>query len=119
MSRVFALSVIFSFFPVPSIRTRIERFSLGASWVFSFQKVLLPDKRPLLPSYEGSWARTDLAVIVTWGHGPWPVPLDHRSHVARISFRQAAGLIGRQDDLLPPRFGTIAKFQPPNTSRLG
>ena len=27
-----------------------ERFSLGASWAFSFQQVLLPDNRPRLPS---------------------------------------------------------------------
>ena len=26
----------------PSIRTLVERFSLGASWVYSFQQVLLP-----------------------------------------------------------------------------
>jgi len=31
-----------------------ERFSLGASWVFSIQQVLLSGKRPLLPSNEGS-----------------------------------------------------------------
>jgi len=30
-----------------------ERFSLGASWVYSIQQVLLPDNRPLLPSLEG------------------------------------------------------------------
>jgi hypothetical protein len=34
----------------PSIRTLDERSSLGASWVFSFQPVLPPDFRPLLPS---------------------------------------------------------------------
>ena len=28
----------------------VERFSLGASWAFSFQQVLLPDNRPLPPS---------------------------------------------------------------------
>jgi hypothetical protein len=58
VSSVFALSVIFSFFrfsQAASVATLpsalvMERFSLGASWVFSFQKVLLPDKRPLLPS---------------------------------------------------------------------
>jgi hypothetical protein len=34
----------------PSIRTLSERFAaLGASWVFSFQSVLPPDFRPLLP----------------------------------------------------------------------
>jgi hypothetical protein len=27
-----------------------ERWSLGASWAYSFQQVLLPDYRPLLPS---------------------------------------------------------------------
>src|ERR1019366_1357712 len=31
----------------PSIRTLSERFSLGASWVFSFQPVLPPVRRPL------------------------------------------------------------------------
>ena len=34
----------------PSIRTLLERFSLGASWAYSFQQVLLPDNRPRLPS---------------------------------------------------------------------
>ena len=35
-----------------------ERFcSLGASWVFSFQPVLLPDYRPRLHLSDGSWAR--------------------------------------------------------------
>ena len=33
-----------------------ERFSLGASWVFSFQKVLLPENRPLLPPFDESRA---------------------------------------------------------------
>jgi len=28
-----------------------ERYSLGAWWVFSFQQVLLPDKRPLVPPF--------------------------------------------------------------------
>ncbi len=37
----------------PSIRTLRERFSLGASWVFSFQPVLPPDYRPPVPS--GEW----------------------------------------------------------------
>src|ERR1017187_4736508 len=34
-----------------------ERFSLGASWVFSFQPVLPPDYRPLVHLCDGSWAR--------------------------------------------------------------
>jgi hypothetical protein len=35
-----------------------ERFcSLGASWVFSFQSVLPPDFRPLVPSTPRTWAR--------------------------------------------------------------
>jgi hypothetical protein len=34
----------------PSIRTLLERFSLGASWAYSFQQVLLPDYRSRLPS---------------------------------------------------------------------
>src|SRR5204863_8808609 len=32
-------------------------FSLGASWVFSFQPVLPPDCRPSRPIRAGSWAR--------------------------------------------------------------
>ena len=28
----------------------VERFSLGASWAYSFQQVLLPEYRPRLPS---------------------------------------------------------------------
>ena len=31
--------------------------SLGASWVFSFQPVLPPDFRPLVPWLDGTWAR--------------------------------------------------------------
>ena len=30
-----------------------ERLSLGASWVYLIQSVLLPDNRPLLPFLEG------------------------------------------------------------------
>src|SRR5690349_18830523 len=42
----------------PSIRTLSERFgSLGASWVFSFQPVLLPVYRPRFHLEDGSWAR--------------------------------------------------------------
>jgi hypothetical protein len=32
--------------------------SLGASWAYSFQQVLLPDYRPLPPLFEGSRARS-------------------------------------------------------------
>jgi hypothetical protein len=35
----------------------VERFSLGASWVFSFQPVLPPDFRPLFHLSDESWAR--------------------------------------------------------------
>src|SRR5450755_803299 len=36
----------------------VERFcSLGASWVFSFQPVLPPVCRPLVPSMRWKWAR--------------------------------------------------------------
>jgi hypothetical protein len=35
----------------PSSRTLFERFSLRASWVYSFQQVLLPDDRPWPPSF--------------------------------------------------------------------
>jgi hypothetical protein len=34
-----------------------ERFSLGASWVFSFQPVLPPVYRPWFHLRDGSWAR--------------------------------------------------------------
>jgi len=34
-----------------------ERFSLGASWVFSFQPVLPPDYRPRFHLEDESWAR--------------------------------------------------------------
>jgi hypothetical protein len=34
-----------------------ERFSLGASWVFSFQPVLPPDYRPRFHLQDESWAR--------------------------------------------------------------
>jgi hypothetical protein len=63
VSRVFSFSLKdFLFFPfsqAASVATLpsalvVERFSLGASWVFSFQQVLLPDLRPLPPSYEES-----------------------------------------------------------------
>jgi len=32
----------------------VERLSLGASWVFSFQQVLLPVNRPLFPLSKGT-----------------------------------------------------------------
>jgi hypothetical protein len=35
----------------------VERLSLGASWVYSIQEVLLPDYRPLFPPWEGNWSR--------------------------------------------------------------
>jgi hypothetical protein len=41
----------------PSIRTLGERCSLGASWVFSFQPVLPPVRRPVFHGKHGSWAR--------------------------------------------------------------
>ncbi|MFZ0702138.1 MAG: hypothetical protein WBX13_03880, partial [Candidatus Acidiferrales bacterium] len=40
-----------------------ERFSLGASWAYSFQQVLLPDNRPLLPSVR--WEPGQELVAVT------------------------------------------------------
>jgi hypothetical protein len=36
----------------PSIRTRCEHSSLGASWAFSFQQVLQPENRPLFHNSE-------------------------------------------------------------------
>jgi len=63
VSRVFSLSLrgflFFLFSQAASVATLpsalvVERFSLGASWVFSFQQVLLPDLLPLPRSYEGS-----------------------------------------------------------------
>jgi len=63
-------SLFFFFFPVSSLSSSqaatvailpsalfFERFSLGASWASSFQQVLLPDNRPRLPLFDGSWAR--------------------------------------------------------------
>ena len=49
----------------PSIRTLDERLSLGASWVFSFQSVLPPDFRPLLPSLRGKLGQAIDAVTET------------------------------------------------------
>jgi hypothetical protein len=40
-----------------------ERFSLGASWVFSFQQVLLPGNRPLLLSLGEKFGPQDLAAV--------------------------------------------------------
>ena len=42
---------------LPSALFRERSYSLGASWVFSFQSVLPPDFRPPFPSRDGSWAR--------------------------------------------------------------
>jgi hypothetical protein len=39
-----------------------ERFSLGASWAYSFQQVLLPDYRPLLPLIRGESGQDLVAV---------------------------------------------------------
>src|ERR1039458_2808714 len=41
----------------PSIRTLSERCSLGASWVFSFQPVLPPVRRPVFHPQGWKWAR--------------------------------------------------------------
>jgi len=35
-----------------------ERLSLGASWVYSIQQVLLPENRPRFPLSKGNWSRT-------------------------------------------------------------
>ena len=60
MSRVLSLSLrdffIFPFSQAASVATLpsalvVERFSLGASWVFLIQQVLLSSPRPLLPSF--------------------------------------------------------------------
>jgi hypothetical protein len=53
LSRVITLAPSFH----PSIRTLDERCSLGASWVFSFQPVLLPVRRPRFDHVDRSWAR--------------------------------------------------------------
>src|SRR5450631_2340354 len=39
-----------------------ERFSLGTSWAFSFQQVLLPENRPRLPSLRRELGQ-DLAAV--------------------------------------------------------
>ena len=55
-SFVFSLDTIFLFGRVASTVATLpsalfdERFSLGASWAFSFQPALLPDYRPPVPS---------------------------------------------------------------------
>ena len=60
MSRAFSLSLrdfsVLSFSQAASVATLpsallVERFSLGASWVFLIQQVLLSSTRPLLPSF--------------------------------------------------------------------
>src|ERR1700730_14751466 len=60
-----------------------ERFSLGASWVFSFQKVLLPENRPLFPPFGESRApglsRSHLDSAVELGC-PDRHSLSHRPH---------------------------------------
>jgi hypothetical protein len=40
----------------------VERWSPGASWVYSIQSVLLPDYRPLLSSLEGKLGQELVAV---------------------------------------------------------
>jgi len=60
VSRAFSLSLrdfsFLSFSQAASVATLpsallVERFSLGASWVFLIQQVLLSSTRPLLPSF--------------------------------------------------------------------
>jgi hypothetical protein len=43
----------------------VERFSLGASWAFPFQQVLLPDNRPRLPSLRRQLGQDLVAVTCT------------------------------------------------------
>jgi hypothetical protein len=68
---VFSSSCCFFFQIIPNEPSRlcrlpsalfVERWSLGASWVYSIQKVLLPDFRPLLPSLEGKLGQDLVAV---------------------------------------------------------
>jgi hypothetical protein len=59
--KLFPLSQAASVATLPSALF-VERWSLGASWVYSIQKVLLPDFRPLLPSLEGKLGQDLVAV---------------------------------------------------------
>jgi hypothetical protein len=60
----------------PSIRTfRGAMVRSGASWAFSFQQVLLPENRPWLPAYTGSWA------------GTWPQSPELGGSARRFQFR--------------------------------
>jgi hypothetical protein len=70
VKKLLALSFVFRFFPfsqaasvaiLPSALF-VERYSLGASWAFSFQQVLLPDNRPLLPPRGGKLGQ-DLGAV--------------------------------------------------------
>ena len=56
----------------------VERWSLGASWVYSIQSVLLPDYRPLLPPLR--WELGQELVAVT-GSRPAPLHLYRKSPV--------------------------------------
>ena len=63
----FRSSFIFSFSQAASVATLpsalvVERFSLGASWVFLIQQVLLPDNRPPLPPLRGKLGQDLIAV---------------------------------------------------------
>ena len=56
----------------PSIRTLLwSDYSLGASWAFSFQQVLLPENRPWLP-----YLRTEVGPNLARSHLNSAVPLD-------------------------------------------
>jgi hypothetical protein len=40
----------------------VEQLSLGASWAYPFQQVLLPDNRPRLPSFDEELGQELVAV---------------------------------------------------------
>jgi len=59
--------LVFPFSQAASVATLpsallFERFSPGASWVFSIQQMLLSGKRPLFLSYEGNLGQDLVAV---------------------------------------------------------
>src|SRR5271157_2701317 len=106
-----------------------ERLSLGASWVFSFQSVLPPVRRPWLPSLRRevgpghlrshrnsalgfsctslSYAATKLVRFVL-RNGSYTSPLTH-SLCSRTASLRAVAMMARFFPFLPPR---SANFSP-------
>src|ERR1700674_5582209 len=86
----------------------MERFSLGASWVFSFQPVLPPDYRPPVPFLEWKLGQAINAVTGTRRLGFYlsflrdVLPLCCCQHGSLIAVHETTLVRGFDSHLLPP-----------------